>query len=69
MCYSGGVHVRLANGSESLIEGRTAAIITWLVGQAERLGRPAKLKLEFDCLASEIKPRVTVIEDGITLKV
>jgi hypothetical protein len=63
------IKVRVSNHAETIVEGRAAAMIAWLVEQAPLLERSDKVKVEFDCSGPHVRGSVTTFEESVTLKV
>jgi hypothetical protein len=63
------IKVRVSNHEETVVEGRAAAMIVWLVEQAALLERSDKVKVEFDCFGPMVKPKLTSIDDYDHLRV
>ena len=62
--------MRVTDGHSSYeIDGRVAVMVRWLAERAERLSGHQKVKIEFNCAGSRVKPVSTVIEDEETLEI
>jgi len=62
------VQVR-AGGHTATLEGRAAAIVSWIARHAPRLNGSARVKLEFDCAGRKVRPRCAVFEDETPITV
>jgi len=61
--------IQVVNGEAKSLEGRVAAMIVFLAEQAEKLNGTKRIKVEFNCAGTQIKPSLTFFEDGPTIRV
>lgn len=72
LCYSGGMTTPLTlhdGQCVTALRGRAAAIVRWVAARADRLNGRQRVKLEFDCAGSKVKPRCAVFEDEVPITV
>ena len=58
----------MVNGESKDFEGRVAAMILFLAEQAEKLNGTERIKIEFNCAGSSVKPSLTFFEDSPTIR-
>ena len=54
------------DGKQVRLNGRVAAMVRWLVEQAERLNQVPKMRVEFHCNGfNHVRPKIETIESEI----